>query len=302
MIRKVAARALPFAISAIILAALVRRTTATDLKAVLMSASAAGLSACAAMLMLAFSLRACRWRYIVRSKGVDLSLLNAMKVQATGVALNLVAPGGSGNVLRAYYATKWVGNKECMLSTNVANTLVSLAFATALGAAAAGVLGYACVGLLYAGVSACLFGVLTLRWPLLWRMVGWAAAKAGRSSWSAESLTKYAQIAGRDLLVCGGLSALILLCESGILYFALVAINLDAKPLLVAAYFPACMLANMLPITVSGLGSFEAVVSFLAQQFGGVAAAGLVASFLFRCIAAIPALPGIWLIVRTDAR
>ena len=298
MLRKLVGKAVPFVVSGVLVVVLVRRTTAADLKAVVQSTSVSWLGICLVLVAAAFCLRACRWRHLVRSKGVALSLWDALKVQATGVALNLVAPGGSGNVLRAYYAAKWVGHRECMLSTNVANSVLSIAFATALGAAAAVYLGERLVAAMYAGLAVVLFGLLSVRWPLVWDGISWAASKLGRTGLSPESLSRFAQVGPKALAGCGAFSALILACEACVLHFAFVAMGFHPQPVLVLAYFPACMLANMLPWTISGLGSFESVVVLLCKQWGGDAAAGLVASLLFRLLSMVPALPGIWLVTR----
>lgn len=222
--------------------------------------------------------RAYRWWYILRTRGVNVPLVTMGKVTFIGMALNVMLPGGMGDVARSYYGWALAGNKEAMLASAIVDKIVALVALCFLGAVCALLTGFPRI----CGVSI-LFGLpflLVLAMPRVipWRLVSYLFKRLLRKDFSRELLEQTFHL---DRRAFAG-SLLISLIGWGITnlmyYSACRAFTSEVSLAYVFAIAPLINLARAMPIAVSGLGSVDLLFVLLLRKVDVAESIGMMAS------------------------
>lgn len=240
-----------------------------------------------AYVLLAVVITCSAWRWHVLANGL-LDWGQAMRYTWIGAFFGHVLPGGvSGDIAKGVsIALKHPETRDLSLPASiivdkvVGFVVLVVLFAAACaalfasGATASESVRQAVLTLLAVSVagmgalSMALWLIATGRAVALVRAMGLADTRiGGLGSRVTESLRQYASMPGL-LWRAGGISLLIHLCNMGITYATLRAVNVDAPWLLAAVAYPLVSVAVMLPISVSGIGVREIVMIGCFALFG----------------------------------
>lgn len=239
----------------------------------------------------AVGVRAWRWQYILRKKGVDLPALAANRVTYIGMALNLLLPASAGDIARSYYGWRSHGNKEVMLASSISDKVVALLTLCLLGAACAMVLGqayFAGIALLFAAPAA---GVLLLPGLVPWKWGERLFRRLTRRTLDRDLLLEAFDLGPSELGVTVGISLVGWAFTNLIYYFACLTLGVDVSLLFIFAIAPLINLVRVLPISVSGLGSADLLIVFLFAEVGVGRAAALSVSMIVNLVLIL--LPGL---------
>ncbi len=217
----------------------------------------------------------------------------AFVVTLVGSALNLIMPGSVGEVVRAYYAYLYTGDKNGMLVASILDKFAALVALFAIGTVACFLAGLASYGI-PVGV---IFLVLTLIFfeerTIPWKLVEWMLNKVLKAGFSAERmkviwklpLTLRALVLGQSLagwlLTYITFYGIILSFTSNMTF---------ANVLLVG---PIINLMPFVPVSVAGLGIQEGGITwFLSEWYHIPTTTGTLIAFVFRFAMSIVA--GVW--------
>lgn len=209
---------------------------------------------------------------VVRIVGVKRSLRDTWSAVMAGLSLNAVLPGRGGDLVRAVFLAKEPDSLAVLLGAVLVERLIDLgtigvlvlAFGVGLDwvtLAAVGVIGAAVGGT----ATLALLGPRSPIWPDLGERVSRAATEAvRRPGWTGLAI-------GLSLLAWAN-NAVLMLCA-----MRAVGITIPALPALRAT--AVAILAGIVPVTISGIGTRDAVLVLELAEYGqsdGLAAAGLI--------------------------
>lgn len=226
-------------------------------------------------------------------------------VTLVGSALNLVMPGSAGEVVRAYYAYLYTGDKDGMLVASVLDKFAALVALFAIGATAlfladpslfdASISGIPIILSLKIATST-IFVILVIvffegrviPWRLVERLLN-AVLKAGfkadrmRVIWSLP-------LRLRALVLAQSLVGWLLTYVS---FYGIILAFSDrmtfADILLIG---PVINLLPFIPITVAGMGTMEAAIFYFLKKYGIDESSSVLIAFLYRMLCSI--LPGLF--------
>jgi len=249
-------------------------------------------------LVSAFCNNMLRWFVLVRTLGLRFKLADAFRLGSLGFLMNQVAPGSVGGdlVKAAFLAREQPGSRPEAVATIVVDRVVgvyAMLLVASGGAWVAGVFAQqdgtlpklAWTAGLCAAVGTCglvAFFALPVATETVQRIVG-------RVPWVGSTLARLVSASGayRDqpvrLVAAIGLSAIshTLL----ILAFWLLARGLPVQPLSLsqmAFAAPMALVAGSIPLTPSGLGTFEATLNHLFVATGGAEGDGFLVALAYR--------------------
>lgn len=236
--------------------------------------------------------RAWRWYFILRSGAVEVSFASITTATLIGMALNLVLPASGGDVARSYFGWRQHGRKEAMLSSAVADKCVALLSISLLGMMSAVIIGNVQVALLISLIVLPLLVVLV--WPLRfpWTVVALILNRILRTKFDVDVLVEMFRMKPRVLLGAFAISILGWICTNGMYQAALVCFGADVRLGYVFAVAPLINLCRILPISVSGLGSADALMVYLFAEVGVPAPVTLAAAMIINVV--LIAIPGLF--------
>ncbi len=243
-------------------------------------------------------IRAIRWRILLVST-TQISILDLFWLGLTGITLNVILPASLGDVAKAYYAYRRTGLKEEVLSSAVLDKLLGLLSVFILGTLAAlsqDLHQYAYVtvplGIVLFIPS---FFPQVLPWTLLERLQG----RLLRDRLIVRKLRAAFSVDLKQRVLCLLVSFVGWLVTSLIFYLLCLAFSIPISYIHVVALAPLLTIARLVPITVSGLGTQEALIMYLFSQSGISVTSALVVSLSFTVVTTfIPGLVGLLVIWR----
>jgi uncharacterized membrane protein YbhN (UPF0104 family) len=267
------------AVTAAILVALARLADLNSLAAILRSLDARLALAAVAMMAVVVLLVAIRWRVTLAANGVRVALGESVGTILSASALNSISPSKAGDLIKVY-AVRRHTNASVALGAMLAERIVDIAVLGVIAAPAALSIGRP--ELAAAGA------VLALAPP----MVIPALHVLQRLPLPAKLEARLEQFAGasRKLIAHPGLLGLLgtltfaiwglMLAIAWLLYHAVGAAPSFAQ---VAAAFPAAAVAAVMPFTVAGIGTRDAVLMFLLAG-AATRAQSLAATLMYTCV------------------
>ncbi len=281
--RRVLSFTLP-AIGLVLFAVIVQRTGVGRITAVFRSADPLGLALAPLLVIVIMMIRGLRWRVIMRGVGIDYSFWRATAVWTVGFFASSVTPAKAGDAVRAFYVRADTNRSfgEAFLTVFV-DRLWDLLFVLGSGLLTVLVFSrhYAQIPSLWLVMAVALFiaaiAVVATNRPMMKRLLrplfGALVPETYRERFALnfhsfyDSLQSYARHRGRIAVV--GLMTLV--CWALIFtlawYIARV-LGIDVPLRYVFLIMPIVTLVELVPISVSGLGTREATVIYFFSVIG----------------------------------
>lgn len=237
--------------------------------------------------------RAYRWWYILRAGGVDVPMATMGKATFVGMALNVMLPGGIGDVARSYYGWAFAGNKEAMLASAVVDKIVGLFTLCVLGAICSLLAGFHRLFAVSTILGLPLFVVLVVPKVIPWRWFCHLLGKVLQRHFSSEELARTCRL---DCCTFGGTVMISLIgwvFTIAIYYCACRAFTPDVSLAYICATAPLINFARAVPVAVSGLGSVDLLFIALLGKVGITESVSMMASLVVdMSVVVLPALIG----------
>jgi hypothetical protein len=278
---------------------LLARIDPTTLRDLARSARGAWIVAAAACVAVLPPLMTWRWQTVLQSQGASrLPFARLLQAVLMGNILNSFLPGKSGDLVKAFYLREHAGLAWSVGSVLLERT-VDVAVLGLLGLGAYAITGYrwglVTAGMLLGGAAA---AFLVLRFvPVDRWLPGRAlpAAASFRGVWQAWSSRP--ALAAQTVLA----SLLIWLLCGSVLGCLALALRQPLSWLETFAVFPLAIMAGLVPVTISGLGTREAVMTELLVPMLSRDAATLLSlgytALTYWFLSAL-SLPAVWLELR----
>ncbi len=235
--------------------------------------------------------RAYRWWYILRAKGVKVSLPTMTKVTFMGMALNLMLPGGMGDVARSYYGWALAGNKEAMLASAIVDKIIALVTLCFLGAVCALSTGFTRIFAVSLFLGLPFLAVLVIPRVVPWQWASYLFKRLLRKDFQRELLESTFHLDRIAFLNTIILSLLGWGFTNAMYYSACLAFTSEVPSGYIFAIAPLINLARAVPVAVSGLGSVDLLFILLLRKVGVAESIGMMASLVVDMSLVI--LPGV---------
>jgi uncharacterized protein (TIRG00374 family) len=280
-----------FAISSLCLIVLFRIIEPNQIKIALRNAEISSLVIVFVLVAPAIFVRAWRWHYILKRKNIYVSLATMYRITFIGSALNLFLPGGAGDVARSYYGWQSLGHKEAMLASAFSDKVVAL-FSLCI-------LGFVCALNIRADEMAWVSALLAIplglllygRWRYPWVIVSRLFRRFLKREFDADKLIDIFHMDERTLGVTVLVSLIGWIITNATYYYACLTFSKNADLWYISAIAPLINLMRIVPVTVSGLGSADALIVVLFNTMGVLQSESLAASMTSNL--ALIALPGL---------
>lgn len=237
-------------------------------------------------------LKAVKQNVLMHAFGARMPLQGSVKIWLIGYFLSVITPGRSGDFLRSLYLSKQTGvaSGKCLTAVAVERAL-DLFCLFVLGIAGLAVLSMqfgvaqsaiASLALLFAGFCAAMLllsrkkAVAFLARPLFNALAPekWKGRLSAAFRLFYEGLFVYRKKKGSVALALL-LTVLNWAASIGQYYIVALALGMQVQPLFLVVAMPAVLLAEALPISISGIGTRDAA-AVLLLSFGGVQPASAV--------------------------
>lgn len=217
----------------------------------------------------------------------------AWVVTLVGSALNLVMPGSAGEIVRAYYAYLYTGDKDGMLVASVLDKFAALVSLFAIGTAACLLAGLhlygAVVGTLFVLLMIVFLEERLIPWKLIERVLN-AVLKAGFDSSKMRAIWKLPQRL-RAIVFLQSTAGWLLTYVS--FYGIILSFSSNMTFANVLLITPIINLMPFVPVSVAGLGVQEGGITwFLSEWYAIPTTTGTLIAFVYRFMMSIVA--GIW--------
>jgi uncharacterized protein (TIRG00374 family) len=220
-----------------------------------------------AIMLPAVLARAWRWYYLLTRMGIQVSIMNITSATFIGMAFNLFLPASAGDVVRSYYSWQQYGHKEAMLASSLADKGVALFSLFVLGALGGFLCGATKLALLATILLVPTGLILLVPVPWLWKFLSALVKKVLKKDFNADLLLQSFHM--NSSTFCGAMIiSLIGWMITNIMYYlAVQSVGAHIGIGFTFAIAPSINILRMLPISISGLGSADAL---MVQLLGGV--------------------------------
>lgn len=218
-------------------------------------------------------LRAARWQCLLWFQGIPYGVGNVMLSYWGSIFIGLLTPGRLGEFTKAFHVSRdcGVGVGRALASVLVDRLcdlyILALIGGVALLSLTSGQTGSGLVGLVILGTLLTLPFVLlfyegTFRWEQTW---GLSLARFGRRlsafySWLLELRSGFREMTWSSLCIAGAITVLAYVIFFVQCYLLAVALNLKVGVVLISYAVALGSLVTLLPVSISGLGTREAVI------------------------------------------
>jgi len=262
--RKLARTGLQVLVSALILWALLRRADPRELLTAVSAGAGWPLLLAGALVPVALFLRSLRWYYLLRDAGArSVGVGRAFGLYLVGAALNLVVPGGLGDLAKAYYGHRATGAREEMLSTALIDKLLALFSLCVLGVVAAGITGRTALCLWAVGFAVAFGAPVFFPRLIPWGVANWVLVTFLRKRLDVGKLFRTSRNTAAQHV-----RALVLSAASSVLssYIAYLAFWAYLPALGFWEFFAVCpfsTIARLVPFAFAGIGTSDSAMVFL---------------------------------------
>lgn len=253
------------------------------------------------LLIVSLSVRAWRWQIIINENRKEkFSFFFSLKFLFIGSTLNIVLPAGGGDIAKSYFAYKEGGNKEDMLVSSIYDKLIAIASMFFLS-----IYAYTYtqnIWIFVAGVVASIPWALVHLFPYFSKIsvINKVTEFINSKTKRIDIITFLAGFHFRlpTIFFSFILSIIGWVFTYFLLYYCFLISGLqDITINEVLKYSPILTLARLFPLTFNGIGSDEAVITFLFKNYNSQLI--LLGSIVYRVIVLfIPALIGLFFINR----
>lgn len=229
-------------------------------------------------------LRGVRWRFLMRAVGIEYSLWRSASVWTIGFFAASVTPAKAGDVIRALYVQEDTGRTfgEAFLTVFI-DRLWDLVLVLVLGVASVLVFSryyirlpsFWIVVLAVAGIGLCVFVATNRRLMrrLLKPVFETLVPEKYKEMFSLNFHTFYDSLARfrrRPAIAAGalGLTVLVWALVFGLAWYIALILRVAVEPAYVFLIMPIVTLVELLPVSVSGLGTRDATVIYFFSVVG----------------------------------
>jgi len=240
--------------------------------------------------------RVYRWGSIINRENKSVSLKDLYLLTLAGISLNFLLPANLGDIARSYYGYKKTGLGEEMLTSSLVDKLIALFSIFSIGAIASFLYGlnpYTYLSLILAVIFAVVpFFPNLLPWGLIEK-----ASLLFADETNARQLREQFTLSNKVKIMAIVWSVIGWSITFLIFYIICLAFSASMKFTYVFAIAPMIILARLCPLTLSGLGTQEAMVMYLFRSIGVDGTNSLLISMTFTFIVSIiPAFIGLFVI------
>lgn len=253
--------------------------------------------------------KAARWRLLSADMNMPISWADSWRIYSIGLAAGTFTPGQAGDALKAWYLQRAGYSLGRGLASSVLDRLFDVA-----GLAALGLLGVAVYGGRFAGQTPVLVG-----WAVLGTLVviffAWKPSRVWVVSFISRRLTRFglvgqqddgapawtlrpATIATASALTMGSFATSIFR-----VWLLAAALGIWLGPLEVSGFVGLTTAAALVPVSVGGIGTRDAVAALAFTQLGYSPAEGIAVSILLLLLNGAQAVAGwlVWLTYRPSS-
>jgi glycosyltransferase 2 family protein len=212
--------------------------------------------------------RAWRWYYLLIRRGIPVSLASITNATFIGMALNLFLPASAGDVVRSYYGWQRYGHKEEMLATSLSDKVLALFSLFLLGAIGGFFSGDTKLALLAAAltVPAGVILLVPVRW--LWKILAVLVKRVLKKDLDVELLLRSFHMSLPTFFGALMISIVGWMITNLMYFLAVWAVGARMGMGFTFAIAPLINILRMLPISISGLGSADALMVQLLGSVG----------------------------------
>ena len=211
--------------------------------------------------------RAWRWHYLLNRGGIQVSLGSITNATFIGMALNLFLPASAGDVVRSYYSWQIYGHKEEMLASTLADKAVALISLFMLGAIGGFLSGDTKLAILATCLMVATGLILVFPARGLWKFLAVCVKRVLKKDLDIDRLLQSFHMPWSTF--CGALVISILgwMITNLMYYLSVWSVGGHVGMGYTFAIAPLINLLRMLPISISGLGTADAL---MVQLLGAV--------------------------------
>lgn len=212
--------------------------------------------------------RAWRWYYLLIRKGIHVSMTSITSATFMGMALNLFLPASAGDVVRSYYSWQRYGNKEAMLASSLADKGVALFSLFILGALGGFFCGDTRLALLATVLLIPTGFILIVPVPWVWKIFAILVRRTLRKDFNVDLLQKSFHMDFSTF--CGAMIISLVgwMITNLMYYLAVQSVGSHIGIGFTLAIAPLINILRMLPVSISGLGSADALMVRLLSDVG----------------------------------
>jgi uncharacterized membrane protein YbhN (UPF0104 family) len=216
----------------------------------------------------AVMLRAWRWHYILNRRGIPVSMCSITNATFIGMALNLFLPASAGDVVRSYYSWQTYGHKEEMLASTLADKAVALFSLFVLGAVG----GFLCGATKLATMATLLLVptglvlIVPVRW--LWNFLAILVRAMFKKDLDVDLLLSAFHMRFSTFVGAMYISIAGWMITNLMYYLAVSSVGGHIGMGFTFATAPLINILRMLPVSISGLGSADALMVQLFNSVG----------------------------------
>jgi len=253
------------------------------------------------LLVPGFLVRGYRWKLIFDDGPDKVTLLDSLWLLMAGLGLNLFLPASSGDIAKSFFAYKWSGVKERMLSTSLFDKIIALGSVAIIGIPAA----IYTRQFHFAGLSLVLMAVMIamIIIPLLAVRISTVSKLLEKMTHMARGKLNFLEvikalgISPRIVLYAIALSVAGWLVTYAQFYLSFKCVDAQVDVLYVFTVAPFITLARLFPFTLNGLGTDEMVICYFFKQTGLELEAIIAAAIMFRLVTILaPGFLGLFII------
>lgn len=221
-----------------------------------------------ALIPLGILLRAWRWMIILNKDKKLISLKDSCYLNLVGMALNIFLPGSSGDIAKSYYGYKWHGFKEEMLSSSILDKIMALFSLFILGSLTAFLINLYFLSFFSVIITILLYFIIfypkIMPWSILNKLLSFFVKIELDEEKLIVAFTIPNKIKLKVLLI--SLFAWIMLYFQ--FYLICMSYSAQINFIYILAVAPLMNIAILVPFTINGLGSLEAVTMYLFSLIG----------------------------------
>jgi len=244
-------------------------------------------------------LRAYRWKIILNHYIKIVSIKDSFVLNLVGIALNIFLPASFGDVAKSYYGYKWHGYKEEMLSSSILDKFLALFSVFIIGSLTSFLIGLY-VYFTLSIILSVLMGI-TIFYP---KIVPWSILNKITSYFIKQELNekklKFAfNVSNKIKIYSLSISLLAWLLLYLQFYLICLSFSIEISFIYILAVSPLMNIALLFPFTINGLGTGEAMVTYLFSIINISPTLAVLVSLVSQIVnAIIPGIFGFFFILR----
>ncbi len=255
-----------------------------------------------ALVIIPFSilLRAWRWMIILNKDKKIVSIRDSYNLTLVGIALNIFLPASFGDVAKSYYGYKWHGPKEEMLSSSIVDKFVALLSVFIIGSLTALLLKFYILSIFSAALTL-LFSIIIFFPKIMpWGALNKLFSMFVKIKLDEEKLASSFALSNKIKFITLFISIIAWIITYFQFFIVCRSFNIEISLIYVLAVAPLINLAVLFPLTLNGLGSGEAMITYLFGLIHIPPTLAVLVSFLYSQVLTtlIPGLFGLAMIMK----